>query len=154
MCNPGGTPIALMFTVEPDQEMDTIGVHLRIHGGLKAGCDERADPAAHLRKRCGRIVIKYLTVQEGASTRDSPHLSSSGIGCREHGLSLAQFRVLLQLRVPFSGFLMTPRHSSDQRGITRSKGSVWGTHQKILKFACGSLKPCRGIVDHFLALAH
>jgi hypothetical protein len=51
------------------------------------------------RIRFGRIVKKYAT--HGFLGR----LSSSTVDCREHGLSIAHFRILLEFRIPFSRFL-------------------------------------------------
>jgi len=58
------------------------------------------------------------------------HLSSSTTDCHKDGLRIAQFRILLQFRISFSGFY------------------------EILKLPCSSLESRRSITNHILALAH
>jgi hypothetical protein len=57
-------------------------------------------------------VVKLYTLQYSTeareTTRDPPHLPSGRIGCRKHGLSFAQLRVLLQLRMPLGRSLIIP----------------------------------------------
>jgi hypothetical protein len=83
----------------------------------------------------------------------SPRLSSGRTGGRKHGLCLAQPRILFQLRVPLGRFLII--NPSDQWGVDADrKRNVWGTHQEVLEFSSSSLQPCRGVADHFFALAY
>jgi len=73
--------------------------------------------------------------------------------CHKDDLSIAYFRILLQFRISFSGFLVSPALAGSHKG-RRQRSSTNYEIAELPWHPCSSLESRRSITNHILALAH
>ena len=124
-------------------------------GALITGRDERARrPAVHSEVKMRSNCIQYPTVQHRSPRDLPPPLIRQDWRPQARPLPRATPD---PVPAPRSSWQISDysRHPSHQWGIVQTESEMHGgTHQEVLEFSRSSLQPCRGVADHFFALAY